>query len=667
MRRGAAFLHPPRPAGGAWSLPLIAPGVCLSLLLQVVLVQGALAADEYGAPMGAKFANLSQITPENVTSLDTAWTFHTGDLGEGFKYKKHSFQASPVLWNRRLYVSTSGGLAFAIDATTGRQSWRFDSGLPKGAGYSENASRGVTLWHDDTAAEDSACAHRVFLPTLIGRVFALDALDGKPCSGFGDQGSVDLRATALPEAAEFELEPGDYGITSPPVVYQNLVIFGSAIGDNRGVVLERGVVRALDARTGAEVWRFDPIPRDAADPARTTWAGDSADRTGGANAWPPLSIDRERGLVFVPTGSPGPDYFGGERLGDNRHANSLVALNAATGAVVWAQQIVHHDLWDYDLPAQPALVDLDYAGQRIPAVVIVTKTGMLFSFRRDDGRPVHPIEERPVPASDVEGEVAAATQPFSSLPVLVSHKALHADDLFGPLWFDRRACEHTLAGLRNQGIFTPPSLQGTLVNPGWAGGANWGGVAIDAARQIAVVNVNQLPGIVRLIARKDVDALRASGELEGWELALQRGTPYAMARRMFLSPLELPCNAPPWGKLVAVDLRGSRILWDIPLGTNADLAPAPVPNFDWGVPNMGGPLLTASGLVFIGAAAEYVFRAFDVNTGAELWKAELPTSANATPMSYQIDGRQYVVIAVGGHGGLPVDRGDALMAFALPR
>jgi quinoprotein glucose dehydrogenase len=653
--------------GGAPSRLLTTLGVYLLLFAQFVPAQGALAADEYGAPMGAKFADLARITPENVASLEPAWTFHTGDFGAAFKHKNHSFQASPVLWQRRLYVSTSGGLAFAVDATNGKELWRFDSALPKNLGYSESASRGVTLWHDPDVEGSSACVHRVFLPTLIGRVFALDALDGKPCTGFGDDGSVDLRATALPATAEFELEPGDYGITSPPVVYRHLVIFGSAIGDNRGVVLERGVVRALDARTGAEVWRFDPIPRRADDPARSTWALDSADRTGGANAWPPLSIDRERGLVFVPTGSPGPDYFGGERLGDNRYANSLVALDADTGAVVWAQQIVHHDLWDYDLPAQPALVDLDYAGERIAAVVIVTKTGMLFSFRRDDGRPVHPVEERPVPASDIDGEVAAATQPFSSLPVLVSHKAVHADDLFGPLWFDRRACEETLSGLRNQGIFTPPSLQGTLVNPGWAGGANWGGVAIDATRQIAVVNVNQLPGIVRLIPREDVDALRASGAFKGWELALQRGTPYAMARRMFLSPLELPCTAPPWGKLVAVDLRGGKILWDVPLGTIADIAPAPVPNFAWGVPNIGGPLLTASGLVFIGAAAEYTFRAMDVRTGAELWRADLPTSANATPISYEVDGRQYVVIAVGGHGGLPVDRGDALMAFALPR
>ncbi len=627
------------------------------------------AADSYGAPSGAKFTENQQITPANVSSLVNAWTFHTGDLGQDFDDKNHSFQASPVLWEGRLFFSTSSGVAFAINATTGEQVWRFDSALPKDVDYAEHASRGVTLWHDEELAEGATCKHRVFLPTLIGRLFAIDALTGKACSDFGEKGSVDLRATALPNPPEFVLEPGEYSVTSPPVTYQHRVIVGSALGDNRGVALERGVVRAVHARTGLELWRFDPVPRKNTDPAHSNanWSGDSANRTGGANAWPPLSVDVERGLVFVPTGSPSPDYYGGERLGDNRYANSLVALHAATGEVVWSQQIVHHDVWDYDIPAQPVLVDLEWKGVRIPSVVIATKTGMLFSFRRDNGEPVHPIEERPVPASDVKGEQTSRTQPFSSLPALVSHQALDAEDLFGVLYFDKSACGDELAGLRTDGIFTPPSLQGTLMNPGWAGGVNWGGVAIDADRQIAVVNVNQLPGIVRLIPRDQVKALSESGELEGWELALQRGTPYAMVRRMFLSPLDLPCVAPPWGKLVAVDLKASRILWDIPFGTIADIAPAPVPNFEWGVPNMGGPLMTKSGLVFIGAAAEYAFRAIDVITGKELWKAELPTSANATPVSYELDGRQYVVIAVGGHGGFPVERGDALMAFALPQ
>lgn len=594
-------------------------------------------------------APLTQITPANVASLETAWTFYTGDKDEGFKDKKHSFQATPVLWNRTLYFSTSGGLAFAIDAVTGTERWRFDPKLPKDVGYAESASRGVTIWHEPAAASSKvkikSCSHRVFLPTLIGHLYALDALTGDLCRDFGEKGMIDLRSSALPAQPEFELDPGEYTVTSPPVVWRHLVILGSAIGDNRGVALERGVVRAIDAHNGKEIWRFDPIPRNPDDPARAAWSGDSADRTGGANAWPPLSADEARGLIFVPTGSPGPDYFGGERLGDNRYANSLVALRSETGEVAWAQQIVAHDLWDYDLPAQPVLVDLERGAERVPSVVVITKTGMLFSFHCDTGEPVHPVEEPPVPATDLQGEVSSPSQLFSTLPPLVNQTALQPEDLFGVVWFDRVACEDILSGLRSEGIFTPPSLKGTLVNPGWVGGANWDRVAIDAERQIAVVNVNQLPGIVRLIPRNEVEPLVALGKRDGWEVAQQRGTRFAMARRMFMSPLDLLCTAPPWGKLVAVDLKAARIRWDVPLGTIADIAPAPVPNFAWGVPNIGGPLLTESGLVFIGAAAEYTFRAFDALSGAELW--------SAAPLNLLVSRRQILRSEVGSRAPLP--------------
>jgi len=643
-------------------------------LLALILIgvsNPGLAAEAYGGIGGTKHVSLQQITPANVHTLVEAWTFHTGDFGEGFQNKEYSFQTSPVLWNQSLFFSTSGGLAIAIDAATGRELWRFDARIPrKDTDYSEHASRGVTLWHAAGAtvssSSDVLCSHRVFLPTRVGTMAALDALTGRACTDFGKAGVADLRASALPAQADIELGLGDYGITSPPVVYGDLLIVGSAIGDNRAVALERGLVRAINAQTGKEVWRFDPIPRQPDDPASSTWEGESASRTGAANAWAPLSIDVPLGLVFVPTSSPSPDFYGGERLGDNRYANSIVALNAQTGQVVWHQQLVHHDVWDYDVPAQPVLVELDVKGERVPAVVVATKTGMLFSFRRNDGVPIHGMEERAVPASDVRGERLSPTQPFSSIPALVSQKALTAQDAFGLVYFDRLACADLLTSLRTEGIFTPPSLQGSIMNPGWAGGINWGGVAIDPERQIAIANVNQLPGLVRLIPRESAQAMIDSGELEGWDLARMQGTPYLMARRIFLSPLGLPCTQPPWGKLVAVDLRTSTILWERPLGTVEDLAPAIVPNFEWGMPNIGGPLVTASGLIFIGAAAEHAFRAFDVKDGKELWKARLPTSANATPISYEIDGEQFVVVAAGGHGGLGTARGDGLHAFKLP-
>ncbi len=639
----------------------------LLTLCLVVAAHSGFAQESYGGIGGTKHVALQQITPANVHTLVEAWIFHTGDLGEGFENEEYSFQTSPVLWNSSLFFSTSGGLAFAIDAVTGNELWRFDAKIPRqDTHYSEHASRGVTLWHAENISGDVPCSHRVFLPTRVGTMAALDALTGKACKDFGELGILDLRANALPEKADIELSVGDYGITSPPVVYGDLIIVGSAIGDNRAVALERGVVRAINARTGAEAWRFDPIPRQPEDPASSTWEGNSASRTGAANAWAPLSIDVDLGLVFVPTSSPSPDFYGGERLGDNRYANSIVALNAGTGSVVWHQQTVHHDVWDYDIPAQPVLVELDVNGVRVPAVVVATKTGMLFSFRRDNGVPIHGIEERAVPASDVPGERLSATQPFSSIPSLASQKALTAQDAFGVLYFDRLACEDVLTSMRTEGIFTPPSLKGSIMNPGWGGGINWGGVAIDPERQIAIANVNQLPGLVRLIPRESAQQLIDSGELDDWDLSRMQGTPYVMARRIFLSPLGLPCTQPPWGKLVAVDLRTSTILWEQPLGTTEDLAPSFVPNFDWGVPNMGGPLVTASGLIFIGAAVEHAFRAFAIKDGKELWKARLPTSANATPISYEIDGRQYVVVAAGGHGGLGTARGDGLHAFRLP-
>ncbi len=626
-----------------------------------------LASEAYGGVGGTKHVDLDQITPDNVHDLVEAWTFHTGDLGQGFENREYSFQTSPVLWNRSLYFSTSAGLAIAIDAASGRELWRFDAQIPRqDTDYSEHASRGVTLWHAAVGSDDGGCSHRVFLPTRAGTMAALDALTGKPCPDFGKAGVVDLRASALPEQSEIELGVGDYGITSPPVVFGDLIIVGSAIGDNRAVALERGVVRAIKARTGEEVWRFDPIPRQPDDRASATWEGESARRTGAANAWAPLSVDVSMGLVFVPTSSPSPDFYGGERLGDNRYANSIVALNALTGQVAWHQQLVHHDVWDYDVPAQPVLMELDVRGEPVPAVLVATKTGMLFSFRRDNGVPIHGMEERIVPASDVPGERLSPTQPFSSIPALVSQKALNADDAFGLVYLDRMACADVLTSMRTEGIYTPPSLKGSIMNPGWAGGMNWGGVAVDPDRQIAIANVNQLPGLVRLIPRESAQAMIDSGELEDWDLARMQGTPYMMARRIFLSPLGLPCTQPPWGKLVAVDLRASTILWERPLGTVEDLAPAIVPNFEWGMPNIGGPLVTASGLIFIGAAVEHAFRAFDMKNGKELWKARLPTSANATPVSYEIDGVQFVVVAAGGHGGLGTARGDGLHAFRLP-
>lgn len=410
-----------------------------------------------------------------------------------------------------------------------------------------------------------------------------------------------------------------------------------------------------------------PIPIGPNDPLWQQWDEDAARRTGAANAWSLLSVDQRRSLVFVPTSAPSPDFFGGLRPGNNAYANSVVALNGSNGQVVWHRQLVHHDLWDYDVPAQPVLVDLEKDGVAIPAVVQATKMGMLFVFNRETGVPLFEIEERPVPQTAVAGELPSPTQPFPvAPPPLVSHEAVTADDAWGPTPWGRRECRKQIEQHRSEGIYTPPSLEGTIEYPGYAGGSNWGGISIDPERQYAIANTMNLPMVVRLIPRESVDAMIASGEIPDRGYSEQRGTPYVMQRYALLSSSDIPCTPPPWGELAAVDLSSGTIVWQVPLGTIEDLAPAVVPNIRYGVPNIGGSIVTAGGLVFIGAAADNYLRAFNIDTGEELWKGRLPAGGQATPMTYALNERQYVVIVAGGHGGAGTDSGDYVVAFSLP-
>ncbi|HEX7029190.1 MAG TPA: pyrroloquinoline quinone-dependent dehydrogenase [Gammaproteobacteria bacterium] len=611
-------------------------------------------------PGGSRYAPLAQITPENVAGLEVAWTYRTGDLGEGFASGENmAFEATPILVGGTLYLSTPYNQVHAIDAATGERRWMFDPRIPKDLWYSENTSRGVSAWRDPGAAGGAPCALRIFIGTLDARLIALDSETGKPCADFGDAGSVDLAAGARLR------DEGDYLVTSPPVTWRDLVITGSAVGDNRAVDVELGIVRAFDARTGELAWSWDPIPRSADNPAYKEWTGKAAEWTGAANAWSVLSVDVERGIVFVPTGSASPDFYGGERPGDNRHANSIVALDAATGEVIWARQLVHHDVWDYDVASQPVLIELERDGEKIPAVVQATKMGMLFVFHRETGEPLFGIEERPVPASDVPGEKLSPTQPFSALPPLVSHAPLTPDDAWGITFWDRGRCRDLIAKYRSEGIYTPPSLEGTIVWPGYAGGSNWGSVSFDPERQFVIANTMQLPFVVQLIPRDDLEKVRESGVYEDSQFARQAGTPYGMRRKVLESPLGAPCNPPPGGMLAAMNLRTGKIQWQVPLGTTEDLAPWPFDDIE-GVPNIGGSIVTAGGLIFIGAAADDYLRAFDIATGKELWKGRLPAGGQATPMTYRMNGRQYVVIAAGGHGGAGTTRGDYVVAFALP-
>ena len=645
--------------------------------LLAVLVTATLRGQEIGwtangrDPEGTRYLPASVITRDNISQLEVAWTYRTGETDPRFATRKPTaFEATPLVIEGTMYVGTPLGRVVALDAATGKERWTFDPGIARNITYGDFASRGVSAWLDPSAAADAPCRLRIFVATAQSQLFAVDARDGRVCPGFGQQGQVDLKVGL--RIAPFE--PAAYSITSPPLAINGLVITGSSVADNTRPDLPSGEVRAYDARTGALKWSWDPVPQTKTDPAYNDWRGpDVHAKTGAANAWSVLAGDAERDLVFVPTGSAAPDYYGGLRLGDNRYANSLVALKASTGALVWAFQTVHHDLWDYDNASPPALVTLTRDGKNVPAIVQATKTGMLFVLNRETGTPVFPIEERPVPASDVPREEAARTQPFTTVTPPLSPHRLSTDDVWGISEADREACRTVIRGLRNEGIFTPPSLQGTLVLPSNIGGAHWGGVAIDPVRQIAVVPVNRIAAMVQLLPREGLDLARAKAEErrlgDDYEYNMMHGTPYVMRRRILLAPSRLPCSPPPFGSLVAVDLRTGALRWSVPLGSLSALLPEELTGkvpADWGSPNLGGPIVTAGGLVFIGASLDRALHAFDIDTGREIWTGPLPASGKATPMSYRLaSGEQFVAIAAGGGGAWGA--GDHVVVFRLRR
>lgn len=608
---------------------------------------------------GARYSALDQIDRGNVSQLEVAWEYHTGDRKRDGRYQT-TFQTTPILIDGTLYLSTGSGRVIALDPETGRERWVFNLAIDMSVPRAESASRGVTAWLDANLDPGSPCRRRIFLATIDARLIALDGATGRRCPGFGSDGSVDLSAGV--DLADYKVNRRMYGVTSPPVTIGDLVVVGSAIGDNRGVTLERGIIRAFDARTGRLAWAWDPVPKSPEDPAWRTWEDDSALRTGAGNVWAPMSVDSERDLVFVPTTSPSPDYFGGKRPGSNVYANSIVALRGSTGEVVWHYQLVHHDLWDYDLPAQPSLITVKRDGKDVPAVAQATKMGLLFVFNRETGEPLFPIEERKVPQTDVPGEKSWPTQPFPVRPAPLVPHSVSPEDAWGVTPWDRRKCSELISAHRNEGIYTPPGLKGSIQIPGIAGGTNWGGVAFDEGRGVAVLNMINLPFIITLVPREK-GMTRTPRSMTNDMV----DTPYLLRRDPLLSPLGLPCVRPPWGTIAAVDLNSGEIRWQVPLGTIRDLAPVPLP-LELGVPGLGGPVITAGGLVFIGAAAESAFRAFDIDTGEVLWETRLPAGGQATPMTYRLgeSGRQFVAIAAGGHGNLGSKLGDSIVAFALP-
>jgi len=590
-----------------------------------------------------RYSPESQINRGNVANLKVAWTYRTGANDTPTELKrKAAFEATPILVDGKLFFSTPYDHVIALDPGSGSKLWEYDPGVNLHRNYSEVTSRGVSAWHDRGKKTGEPCRLRVFIGTVDARLLALDGETGKLCADFGTDGTLDLNKDA---ATQTEWT-GGYQVTSPPAIAGDLVIVGSSIADNWRVDTGRGVVRAFDAHTGKLRWSWDPIP----------WAEHTTPRTGAGNAWSGLSVDAKHDLVLIPTGSASPDYFGGIRKGDGKWANSVVALRASTGKFVWGFQVVHHDLWDYDVAAQPTLID--WKGGT-PAVVINTKMGHVFVLNRLNGKPLLPVEERKVPQSDIEGEQSSATQPFSTIS-LVPEK-FDAADAWGPKPEDVKWCQDKIAALRNEGIFTPPSLKGTVQTPGNVGGVNWGGATYDPQHHLMIVNTNRLIAWVKLIPRAEYAAevhKDQDNRIHG-EFGDQSPSPYGMYRSFLFSPSGAPCNRPPWGTTEAVDLFTGKIAWDVPLGTL-------VPGKQTGSINLGGPMVTAGGLVFTSATIDPHLHAFDSATGKELWSYDLPASANATPMTYTWKGKQYLVICAGGHGKLNSKQGDYVMAFALP-
>ena len=483
-----------------------------------------------------------------------------------------------------LYLSTALGRVIALDPATGTERWVFDPKVDRETHFGDFTSRGVSTWVDPSIPVDGPCHRRILVATIDARLIALDARTGRPCSGFGADGAVDLKQ-GLRNPPAFG---GEYEETSPPAVINGIVVVGSAVADNNRTDAASGEVRGYDARTGQRRWTWHPVPVDSGDAGWRTWIGPRAHATGAANAWPMIAADSARDLVIVPTGSASPDYFGGERLGQNLYANSVVALRASTGRLVWTFQTVHHDLWDYDNASPPALVSIRHDGRERDVVLQATKTGQLFVLDRDSGKPLFPVEERPVPRSTVPGEEAWPTQPLSALSL--SPLAVTADQAWGLDSAERSACHDRMAALRYEGVFTPPSLQGSLVLPSNIGGAHWGGVAYDPVRQIAVVPVNTIAAEVQLIPREEYESRGGWKADPEWirrtsEYTDMKGTPYVMRRSMILSPMGRPCTPPPFGLLVAVSLATGRIAWQVPLGEPTALAGAGVtlPR-DWAVP-----------------------------------------------------------------------------------
>jgi quinoprotein glucose dehydrogenase len=618
-----------------------------------------------GDGSGDRYSTLDQINPGNVKNLKLAWEFRTGDHKGPDDPGEFTDEATPLKVGGLLYTCSPHQIVFALVAATGELRWKFDPQVQRNPTFQHMTCRGVAFHQTQPNAQTAGgspapaeCPKRIFLPTDDGRMFALDADSGKPCDGFGDHGQIDLK-----QGNEIKTL-GLYEGTSPPAVTDKVLIVGGAVIDNYSIHVPSGVIRGFDIYSGRLLWVFDagnPDPNQMPSP-------DHHFTEGSPNSWSVSAVDEKLGLVYVPLGSSATDIWAGLRTpAEERWDSALVALDIATGKLRWAFQNVHHNLWDMDLPSQPSLVDVPGPDSVIPEIYIPAKTGDIFVLDRRDGHPIVPIREQPVPQGAAPGDRVAPTQPFSGLSFR-PRPILTGANMWGATMFDQLACRIMFHRLRYEGPFTPPSLQGTLVYPGNLGMFEWGGIAIDPRRQIAIANPMSVPFVSRLIPRGKDNPSAPNGDYPaGTELGIQPmyGTPFGVSLGAFLSPLHIPCREPPWGDLASMDLRTNQVVWRDRVGTIRDVAPVPVP-LKLGVPMLGGPLITAGGVAFLTSTMDYYIRAFDVTTGDEIWQDQLPAGGQSTPMTYSVNGKQYVATVDGGHGSFGTKLGDYVRAYALP-
>lgn len=619
---------------------------------------------------GQRYSPLAQITPENAGTLVLAWSFRTGEVAGADDPVETTYENTPLKIGNRLYVCTPHSRVIALDATSGARLWAFDPKIQSPVGtfrkWEHMTCRGVS-YYDATAYAATgvatpgiaaSCPHRLFLPTADARLIALNADNGQVCDGFGDHGTVNL----LTENLSGHVLPGGYYSTSPPAITRNLVIVGGHVTDNYSTNEPSGVVRAFDVNDGHLVWNWDSgnPDRTAPLPAGAKYVHNSP------NVWAVMSVDEKLGLVYLPVGNQMPDQWGGHRTPESEQFSAgVVALHIDTGKVAWHYQFTHHDLWDMDVGGQPTLTDLQTADGVQPALLASTKQGSIYVLNRATGQPIVPIHEIARPPTTIPDDHASPTQPLSDLNFMPP--PLTEASMWGTTPFDMLYCRLKFRSLRYDGAFTPPSLKGSIVYPGNFGVFDWGGISVDPARQIALVNPDAMAFYDTLIRKRNVNDSGGEAISETAGVHPNYGAPYAVTLTPLLTPWGVPCQAPPWGYVAAVDLTSHQVIWKHKNGTVRDSAPLPIP-LPLGVPSLGGMMTTAGGVAFLAGTLDYYLRAYDVNDGRQLWEGRLPAGGQANPMSYMgADGRQYVLIVAGGHGSLGTKQGDYVMAYALPK